>query len=108
MENKVKYKIVDEKSGIHEYTLVVKEKTDRKIYTLKTSKESVWSDSFKNTKLIKIVDTGNGSIIMPLQFNIDDMADDYAGTGYLYLILDCMHKLNDNLQPNYKIIKSKK
>jgi hypothetical protein len=106
---KTKYKLFD-KDNIHQYTLTVKDilKNDytETEYTLKTSKKDVWSGHYRNTKLIKCIDTGDGIIIEGIDFNLETCVEyDYSQFEYLYVILDCIKNIDTNMISNHTMVK---
>jgi hypothetical protein len=106
---KRKYHIRDT-AGVHAYTLIVKEinETKQTKYTLKSSKSDIWAQHFRNTKLITAIDTGNGIVVEALEFQLENVSElDYSSFEYLYLLLDCIKKLDDNISENYTIIENK-
>ena len=109
MKNKTKYKLLDEKN-VHQFTLVVEKIGDdinpNVIYTLKTSKCEDWSEHFRNTKLVKAIDTGDGIIIEGLEFKLEnDIEYDYSNFEYLALLLHCIRNIDTKIMSNYTIVK---
>jgi len=102
---KDKYLLNDE-NNIHQYTVVVKEKNGKVIYTLMTSDGHEWSEGFNGVKLVRAIDTGNGFKIIPYEFDINDMGGDYSATGYLHLLLDAIHKIDGSLQDKHTLYKA--
>jgi hypothetical protein len=103
--SKQTYFLMDEEN-VHEYTLTVKVKDNGDtVYTLKTSKGGEWSSHFKDTKLVKAIDTGNGIKVKPYEFDFDDLGESYCGFHYLSLLLGAIHNINNHISGEYKLLK---
>ena len=111
----VKYNLVN-KAGTCEYVLIVKtvktvktvgEFSDKEVhYTLKTSNNGVWSDHYRNIKLVKAIDTGDGVIIKGIDFNLENNVEyDYGCFSYLCILLDSIRKIDGKIMDKYKLIK---
>jgi len=99
--------LVDKNSGNSEFVAKHKatKNSDLKI-TLKTSKSDVWSDYYKDTTVIKLIDDGNGCTIKLT--GEKSMMLDYSQVAELYLILNELVE-ETNLTSNYeRLIKKNK
>jgi hypothetical protein len=97
-----KFKVKD-KEGYHEYTIVMEDKKRTTKYQLRRSKDSMWANNLKGTKIYQFFSDGNG-------FHISKMPKkkvDYHRAGELLILLTFMQKhyaiINATIQlPNKK------
>ena len=97
-----KYIILGEEDS-HEYTLKVNETDNGTIYTLYASNNGKWSENFRNTKVLRLIDNGNC-----VRFDRMSLELDYSGISEMKLLLDCYSKIDTNLMEKYKVYEVKK
>lgn len=99
------YFLLDSDTGDHEYTFTVTKDGDNTKYELKRSANPLWT---KPNEIIRtFIDTGNGYIIEPLSLKTeDDNSSSYSDIETLFLLMDCIRKVDDNLYTNYELIKT--
>lgn len=89
----------DIESGVHEYTLEVKEKKCKTVYTLKTSHNSDWTSPGEVVAVVH--DSGNGLKFKEICL---DGELDYATVDALQAILNGIKDSDRNFCPTYKVL----
>jgi len=72
-------------------------------YVLSRSDDpDTWVYNFRNEEIIKVIDNGNELVIKPLTFNMKNKSFGYDEAASLYIILNFINHVDDNLFIQYK------
>ena len=100
----MKFKIYNDDEGVHEYTVKVKAVEQGKQYTLKYSKNEIWSNHYRGRKALRVVDTGNGLSKINYYNGVpDEDCLDYADFVLVSILFNFIRQFDNSVSPNYRV-----